>query len=101
MKWIIPTTSISFKSLLTDEEINNIKKLAKENKLDWRNGWTLDTLIKNSWTTIIYFEFINDATIDSWVSLEPWQVFNFKTFLFDNLNLISEWWNWEIRFISH
>lgn len=101
MKWIIPTTSISFKSLLTDEEIKNFKQLAKENKLDWRNGWNLDVLVKNTWANTIYLEFFYEASINKWISLEPWQFFNFKTFLFDNLFLISEWWDWEIKFIIH
>jgi len=98
MKKIIPTTSIVFETLFTEQEKSEARERWVSN-VRAKFRWIFDILILNSWNTTIYIEFWNEADKNTWMPLEPWEKLNFKDFRLKYLNLISIWWDWEIRLL--
>ena len=92
MKLQIPETSKSLIEIAWDrkKEIFEDKEYGKFN-----------VLIENSWNTILYLENWEEASVDEGFPLRQWGNLSFNYLFLNRINIISEWWPWEIRmFIS-
>lgn len=91
MKFTVWTESVKLSELLSPAQMD----IAKANK---DNTTTFRVVIQNNHATLcLYVEWWLDATVASGIKLEASDMLSFDDFELDQINLISDWSNNEVR----